>query len=163
MTWSWLTSTFPPLQQLISFLQKASKTNDVLKKQVIIELRDNLNLFKEAYEQTATYDNLIDLLSNDAYRNAVKENFSFRKIRNGKIEKRHIKDERNNRYLGWTSEKLLDKIDEKIQALKNLKKLNSGSVEKINTKVTLKISNLYFRMKLMADFIYGGEDKDDDV
>ena len=163
MTWSWLTSTFPPLQQLISFLQKASKTNDVLKKQVIIELRDNLNLFKEAYEQTATYDNLIDLLSNDAYRNAVKENFAFKKVRNGKIERRHIKDERNNRYLGWTAEKLLDKIDEKIQALKNLKKLNSGSVEKINSKVTLKISNLYFRMKLMADFIYGGEDKDDET
>ena len=163
MTWNWLTSTFPPLQQLISFLQKASKTNDVVKKQVIIELRDNLNLFKEAYEQTATYDNLIDLLSNDAYRNAIKENFSFKKIRNGKIENRHIKDERNSRYLGWTSEKLLDKIDEKIQALKNLKKLNSGSVEKINSKVTLKISNLYFRMKLMADFIYGGEEKDDEV
>jgi hypothetical protein len=154
MTWSWLTSTFPPLQQLINFLHKASKTNDVLKKQVIIELRDNLNLYREAYEQTATYDNLIDLLSNEAYRNAVKENFSFKKIKNGKIELHHIKDERNNRYLGWTAEKLLDKIDEKIQALKNLKKLNNGSVEKIHSKVTLKISNLYFRMKLMADFIY---------
>ena len=119
-----------------------------------MELRDNLNLFREAIETPTTYDRLIDLLSNDAYRNAVKENFAFRKIRGGKILRRHIRDERNLRYEGWTSEKLMDKIDEKIQALKNLKKLNGGSVEKITPRVSLKVSNLYFRMKLMADFIY---------
>jgi hypothetical protein len=51
----------------------------------------------------------------------------------------------------------MDKIDEKIQALKNLKKLNGGSVEKIAPKISLKVSNLYFRMKLMADFIYESE------
>ena len=48
----------------------------------------------------------------------------------------------------------MDKIDEKIQALKNVKKLNGGSLEKDSQRVSLKISNLYFRMKLMADFIY---------
>jgi hypothetical protein len=119
-----------------------------------MELRDNLNLFREAIETPTTYDRLIDLLSNEAYRNAVKENFAFRKIRSGKILRRHIRDERNLRYEGWTSEKLMDKIDEKIQALKNLKKLNGGSVEKITSRVSLKVSNLYFRMKLMADFIH---------
>jgi hypothetical protein len=154
MTWSWLSSTAAPLQQLVSFLQKQSKTADVQKKQVIMELRDNLNLFREAIETPTTYDRLIDLLSNEAYRSAVKENFAFKKIRGGKILRSHIRDERNLRYEGWTSEKLMDKIDEKIQALKNLKKLNGGSVEKITPRVSLKVSNLYFRMKLMADFIY---------
>lgn len=154
MTWSWLSSTAAPLQQLVGFLQKQSKTADVQKKQVIMELRDNLNLFREAIERPTTYDQLIDLLSNEAYRNAVKENFAFRKIRGGKILRRHIRDERNLRYEGWTSEKLMDKIDEKIQALKNLKKLNGGSVEKITPRISLKVSNLYFRMKLMADYIY---------
>jgi len=121
---------------------------------VIMELRDNLNLFKEAYENPITYDKLVDLLSNDAYRNAVKENFNFKKIKSGNIKKQHIKDERNMRYIDWTAEKLMDKIDEKIQALKNVKKLNSGKLEKDSQRVSLKISNLYFRMKLMADFIY---------
>jgi len=154
ITWTWLSSTFSPLQSLIGFLQKQSKTNDVQKKQVIMELRDNLNLFKEAYENPITYDKLVDLLSNDAYRNAVKENFNFKKIKSGNIKKDHIKDERNMRYIDWTAEKLMDKIDEKIQALKNVKKLNSGKLEKDSQRVSLKISNLYFRMKLMADFIY---------
>jgi hypothetical protein len=154
LTWNWLSSTVSPLQSLIGFLQKQSKTNDVQKKQVIMELRDNLNLFKEAYENPITYDKLVDLLSNDAYRNAVKENFNFKKIKSGNIKKQHIKDERNMRYIDWTAEKLMDKIDEKIQALKNVKKLNSGKLEKDSQRVSLKISNLYFRMKLMADFIY---------
>lgn len=154
MTWNWLSSTVAPLQQLIGFLHKESKSSDVTRKQVLMELRDNLNLYKEAYENTGTYDNLIDLLSNEAYRTAIRENFAFKKIKPGKIQKTHIRDERNLRYLGWTTEKLLDKIDEKIQALKNLKKLNNGSVEKISPRVTLKLSNLYFRMKLMAEFIY---------
>ncbi|MGL6268512.1 MAG: hypothetical protein ACRC2O_11340 [Chitinophagaceae bacterium] len=154
LTWNWLSSTVSPLQSLIGFLQKQSKTNDVQKKQVIMELRDNLNLFKEAYEKPITYDRLVELLSNDAYRNAVKENFNFKKVKSGNIKKQHIKDERNMRYIDWTAEKLMDKIDEKIQALKNVKKLNSGKLEKDSQRVSLKISNLYFRMKLMADFIY---------
>lgn len=154
MNWGWLSSTAGSLQQLIGFLHKQSRTNDVHKKQVIMELRDNLNLFREAFESPVTYDRIIDLLSNDAYRQAIRENFPFKKIRAGVIEKKHIKDERNNRYLGWTAEKLLDKIDEKIQALKNLKKLNNGTVEHLSTNVSLKVSNLYYRMKLMADFIY---------
>jgi hypothetical protein len=60
------------VQQLVGFLHKQSKTNDVQKKRVIMELRDNLNLFKEALQLPISYDELIDLLSNDAYRNAVK-------------------------------------------------------------------------------------------
>jgi hypothetical protein len=157
MAWTWLSSTAAPLQQLVSFLQKQSRTSDVQKKQVIMELRDNLNLFKEAIDTPTSYDRLIDLLSNDAYRNAVKENFAFHKIKGGRILAKHVKDDRNLRYTGWTAEKLMDKIDEKIQALKNLKKLNGGSVEKIAPKISLKVSNLYFRMKLMADFIYESE------
>ena len=156
MTWSWLSSTAAPLQQLVGFLQKQSKTNDIQKKQVIMELRDNLNLFREALYQPISYDQLIDLLSNEAYRQAVKENFPFRKLKSGKIEKKHIRDERNLRYLGWTADKLMDKIEEKIQALKNLKKLHGGSVASQGSRVSLKVSNLYFRMKLMADFIYDG-------
>ena len=87
-------------------------------------------------------------------RNAVKENFNFKKIKTGNIKKLHIKDERNMRYMDWTAEKLMDKIDEKIQALKNVKKLNGGKLEKDSQRVSLKSSNLYFRMELMADFIY---------
>ncbi|MBI1780933.1 MAG: hypothetical protein HYR66_06130 [Sphingobacteriales bacterium] len=152
----WLSSTIAPLQNLIGFLYKKSKTNDVHKKQLLTELRDNLNVFKNAFMDNTPYENVIDLLSNSAIRNAVKENFNFNKLRQGKIAASHIKEDRNKRYLGWTTEKLTDKIDEKIQELKNIKQLNGGNIKKIEQKVSIKLSNLYFRMKLLADFIQSG-------
>jgi ribosome-binding protein aMBF1 (putative translation factor) len=69
------------------------------------------------------------------------------------IEPYHIYDERNRRYQGWTAEKLADKIDEKIEELKAIKKMNGGTVEKTKNNISLMMSNLYFRMKLLADFI----------
>ena len=149
----WISSTISPLQNLIGFLYKKSKTNDVHKKQLLTELRDNLNVFKNAFTDNTPPQNIIDLLSNTAIRNAVKENFNFSKLKDGKITLRIIKDDRNKRYLGWTAEKLTDKIDEKIQELKNIKQLNGGNIKKIEQKVNIKLSNLYFRMKLLADFI----------
>ncbi|MBI2729431.1 MAG: hypothetical protein HYX40_01530 [Sphingobacteriales bacterium] len=152
----WLSSTIAPLQNLIGFLYKKSKTNDVHKKQLLTELRDNLNVFKNAFMDNTPYENVIDLLSNTAIRNAIKENFNFTKLKEGKIKIKHIKEDRNKRYLGWTAEKLTDKIDEKIQELKNIKQLNGGNIKKIEAKVSIKLSNLYFRMKLLADFIQSG-------
>lgn len=101
-------------------------------------------------------ENIIDLLSNTAYRNAIKENFNFNKLKEGKITSKIIREDRNKRYTGWTAEKLSDKIDEKIQELKNIKQLNGGNIKKIEQKVNIKLSNLYFRMKLLADFIQSG-------
>ena len=152
----WLSSTIAPLQSLIGFLYKKSKTNDVHKKQLLTELRDNLNVFKNAFMDNTPAENVIDLLSNSAIRNAVKENFTFSKLKEGKITQKIIKEDRNKRYPGWTAEKLTDKIDEKIQELKNVKQLNGGNIKKIEQKVSIKLSNLYFRMKLLADFIQSG-------
>ncbi len=152
----WLTTGISQLKDLISFLHKKSKTNDVLKKHIIIELRDNLNVFRNAFINDVPYDNLVELLQNNAYQDAIKNSFSFRKLRNGAIEARHVFEERNKRYIGWTVEKLADKIDEKIVELKNIKKLNGGSFKNIKNDIPQMVSNLYYRMKLMADFIKSG-------
>jgi hypothetical protein len=152
----WLSTGISPLKDLISFLHKKSKTNDVVKKHIIIELRDNLNIFQNAFVNNSSYDNLVELLGNKAYQEAIKNNFSFKKLRNSVIEPKDVFDERNKRYIGWTAEKLADKIDEKIVELKNIKKLNGGSFKNIKNDIPLMMSNLYFRMKLMADFIKSG-------
>ena len=149
----WLNSSIAPLKELLAFLYKKSKTNDIHKKQVIIELRDNLNVFKNGFINQSPYDTMIDLLSRDAIQEAVKKNFSFKKLRAGKIVVSVIYDERNKKYAGWTAEKLVDKIDEKIVELKNIKKMNQDSVKTVKNNITLMMSNLYFRMKLLADFI----------
>jgi hypothetical protein len=149
----WLNAGLAPLKDLLAFLYKKSKTNDVHKKQVIIELRDNLNVFKNGFFNQSPYDTMIDLLSREAIQAAIKENFSFKKLQAGTIKVSIIQEERNKKYTGWTAEKLVDKIDEKIVELKNIKKMNRDSVTNARNNISLMMSNLYFRMKLLADFI----------
>jgi uncharacterized protein YllA (UPF0747 family) len=153
----WLNSSIAPLKALLAFLYKKSKTNDVLKKQVIIELRDNLNVFKNGFFNQSSYDPMIDLLSRDAIQAAIRENFSFKKLHAGTIHASIIYEERNKKYAGWTAEKLADKIDEKIVELKNIKKMNRDTVVDVRNNISLMMSNLYFRMKLLADFIQSGK------
>lgn len=153
MNLEWLKTGIGPLNDLVTFLNKESKTSDVLKKQVIREFRDNLNIFRNAYKNNVSADVIIDLLSNEAVKEAIKNNFKFKKIKPGSIEPYHVYDDRNKKYIGWTAERLIDKIDEKIEELKNIKKMNGNSVEKVKNNISLMLSNLYYRIKLLADFI----------
>jgi len=153
MNLEWLKSGMSPLKDLIDFLYKKSQTNDVIKKQLIKELRNNLNVFKNGFMNEVSYDTIIDLLSNESIQDAVRLNFSFNKLRPGLITSEIIYNDRNKKYVGWTAERLIDKIDEKIIELKNIKRMNNGSVNGVKNNTTLMVSNLYYRMKLLADFI----------
>jgi len=155
MNLEWLKTGIGPLKDLLTFLNKESKTSDVLKKQVIRELRNNLNIFHNGFLNEVSANTLIDMLDNDAIKEAIKNNFKFKKLKVGTIEPYHVFDERNKKYIGWDAEKLVDKIDEKIEELKIIKKMNGNSVEKVNNNISLMLSNLYYRMKLLADFIKG--------
>ena len=73
----WIKVSIAPVKDLIAFLQKKSNTADIHKKQLLIELRDNLNVFSNGFLNNVSYDVLIDLFKNDAYQNAVRENFNF--------------------------------------------------------------------------------------
>lgn len=152
MQWDWIKTAIGPAKDLLVFLQKEARTNDVHKRQVIRELRDNLNIFHNGFRNQADADVIIDLLKNDAIKEAIKGNFKFKKLKPGVIRSFHIRDDRNKKYMGWDAGKLVDKIDEKIEELKNIKKLK-GSVKVVKNNISLMLSNLYFRMKLLADFI----------
>jgi hypothetical protein len=155
MNLDWLKTGIGPLKDLLTFLNKESKTSDVLKKQVIRELRNNLNIFHNAFLNNVSPDVMIELLSNEAIKEAIRNNFRFKKLKPGSIEPYHVFDDRNKKYIGWGAERLVDKIDEKIEELKIIKKMNGNSVEKVKNKISLMLSNLYYRMKLLADFIKG--------
>lgn len=153
MEWEWLKTGIGPLKDLLTFLNKEGKTNDILKKQVIRELRNNLNIFHNGFLNSVKPDVLVDMLSNEAVKEAIKNNFRFRKLKPGNIEPYHVYDDRNKKYIGWDAERLMDKIDEKIEELRNIKKMNGGSLDKVRNNISLMLSNLYYRMKLLADFI----------
>src|SRR5436190_1512742 len=143
MNLDWLKTGIGPLKDLLTFLNKESKTSDVMKKQLIRELRDNLNIFNNAYKNNNSPDVMIDLLSNEAIKEAIKNNFKFRKLKAGNIEPYHVYDDRNKKYIGWDAEKLIDKIDEKIEELKIIKRMNGNSVAKVRNNISLMLSNIY--------------------
>lgn len=149
----WLKAGLGPLEKLISFLQLKSDTTDIHKKELLRELRHNLAVFRNSYLNQFTDDTIIANLSNEAIRSAIKVNFKFTKLKAGKIEPYHILDERNRRYQGWTMTQLFDKIDEKIEEIRTIQKMNGGSVKQVKNNMALMLSNLYFRLKLAADFI----------
>lgn len=149
---NWINATITPLKDLIAFLHQKARTNDINKRQIIRELRNNLIVFENAFINEIPADSVVDNLSNEAIREAVKANFHFDKVKSGRISVDLIPDERNRKYAGWTSGKLLEKIDEKIEELKTIRRL-SGSLAQARNNTALMLSNLYFRMKLLAEFI----------
>lgn len=155
MQWDWLKTGIGPLKDLVSFLNKEAKTRDVVRKELLRELRNNLNNFHNGYLNQVEADVMIDMLENSAIREAVRANFKFRNLKPGRIEPYHIRDERNRRYIGWDAERLVEKIDEKIDELKNIRKMNKGTVQGTRNNISLMLSNLFYRMKLLADFIQG--------
>lgn len=157
MNTEWLKAFIGPLKDLINYLNKEGKTNDITRRQLIKELQTNLNIFQNPFRNSFSSDVVIDMLSNKAIKKAIENNFKFKKLKPGVIEPYHIKDERNIKYKSWDAEKLVDKIDEKIEELQNIKKMNKGTVEGVKNNISLMLSNLFFRMKLLADFIKGSK------
>jgi hypothetical protein len=72
MEWEWLKTGIGPLKDLLNFLTQESKTSVVMKKQLIRELRNNLNIFSNGFKNEVSADVIIDLLSNDAIKEGIK-------------------------------------------------------------------------------------------
>src|SRR6266542_584342 len=116
-------------------------------------MRYNLNVFHNAFKNNVSPDVMVELLSNEAIKEAIKNNFRFKKLKPGSIQPYNVHDDRNKKYIGWNAERLIDKVDEKIEELKIIKKMNGDSVKDVKNNISLMLSNLYYRMKLLADFI----------
>ena len=116
------------------------------------ELRDNLKLLEHRDKEGVNIKAIIDGLQLTSVGEAYKQNYNFDKLldHNKKLEKHFILNKSQEKYIGWNADKLTDKIDEKIEELKNIKKMNGGSVEAVKNNVSLMLSNLYYRMKLLS-------------
>lgn len=127
--------------------------SNATKKLLLSEVELNLKQFQNAYKTKATYDRLIEVLSNARITKAREDAFIFSTIKAGKIKESHIKDPRNKRYIGEDCEWLFINIADKIEELKGLKKMN-GTLEGITTmNVPLQFSNLFYKLKLLVTFV----------
>lgn len=124
------------------------------KKNILIrELNQNLVSFDNAKKTKMNYDQLISILSNEKTIMILEKGFMFNLIKFGNIKDAHIKDKRNKRYKGKNCKWLFVNICEKIQELKNLKKAHKSFKNIKGLNISLQFSNLFYKMKLLSDFI----------
>lgn len=153
MRFDWLTIV-KELPELVSNLGGLIKNNRALKDQLIRELKLNLKAFETAQKGKAiNYDKLLSLLKNEQIQIARQQRFTFNSIKNGTIGSHHIYNDRNKKYEGKTCEWLFKNIDEKIEDLR-IQREYHGSLHQIeNSNLPLQFSNLFYKLKLLADFI----------
>jgi hypothetical protein len=153
MAWNWLVD-IKDIADIITSLRKLVKTNRAMKDLLIRELKLNIMVFETASKgKEVNYDKLLDLLNNQRIKEARESRFSFLTIKSGNILEKDIKDKRNMRYVGKNCEWLFKNVDEKIEGLR-IQKSYFGSLESAEkSKIGLQFSNLFYKMKLLAEFI----------
>ncbi|MEO5776663.1 MAG: hypothetical protein ABIQ27_07140 [Flavobacterium sp.] len=153
MAWEWL-SSIKNITEIVSSFGELAKNNRATKDMLIRELKLNIKGFETAQNnKTINYDKLLSLLKNDRIQKARESRFTFATLKKGVIENKHIKDDRNKKYRGKSAEWLFKNIDEKIDDLRNQKQYHS-SLENIDKSIiALQFSNLFYKMKLLAEFI----------
>lgn len=152
MDFSWLAAL--PIAEILLDLKKSIKYNSAHKDLLIRELKRNIKAFKTAQiSKNMNYDSLLDLLRTTAFEKALEDKYPFSKVRKGRIEKHHVFDQRNQRYIGKSSDWMFKNIESKITELRDMK-THYGSLKNIeNTNIALHFTNLFYKMKLLADFI----------
>jgi hypothetical protein len=153
MNWDWL-SGIKGIADIAGALGELMSETRATKDLLLRELKINIKAFERAQKDISIdYDNLLELLQNQTIQEARKSNFRFSTIKRGVIDLKQVKDDRNKKYAGKNCEWLFKNIDEKIEDLRNQKKYH-GSLNKIRkSSIALQFSNLFYKMKLLADFI----------
>ena len=153
MAFEWLAS-IKNIAEIVGSLGELAKNNRATKDMLIRELKLNIKAFETAQKnKTVNYDKLLLLLKNERIQKARESKFTFLTIKKGVIESKHIRDTRNKKYLGKNCEWLFKNIDEKIDDLRNQKQYHTSLENIDNSIIALQFSNLFYKMKLLAEFI----------
>lgn len=140
------------IPEILSSLSKVVVKNRSTQKLLLDELKRNLKQFENATKIGFNHEQLIQVLSNNEITKANENGFVFSLVKLGRIQNKHIKDKRNARYKGKDCEWLFSSISNKIEELKSLNSAKRlDAITELNIK--LQFSNLFFKMKLIAEFI----------
>jgi hypothetical protein len=153
MAWDWL-SSIKGIADIVASLGAIIKNNRAKKDLLLRELKINIKAFETAQKsKRIDYDKLLELLKNEKIQKARESHYTFSIIKKGNIDLKHVKDDRNKRYLGKNCEWLFKNIDEKIEDLRNQKQYHGSLKEIEKHSIALQFSNLFYKMKLLAEFI----------
>ena len=134
-----------------SLIRSALKSAKGHKRKLLLELQDNIELVNLWRQKEFPIDRVILKLSQAHYRAAVAENFSLNSIKSGRLKATTTKGiPQFQKYVGWTTEAMLDNVYRKIKTLVDIVEMDTDS-KKVDKKARL--SNLYKLMILLVHHI----------
>lgn len=134
-----------------SMIGSALKSAKGHKRKLLIELRDNIELVNLWRQKEFPIDKVILKLERAHYNAAVADNFSLNSIKSRRLKATTTKGvPQFQKYVGWSTEALLDNVYRKIKTLNHIVEMDPDST-KINKKARL--SNLYKLMILLVHHI----------
>ena len=150
----YLQTSIGTIKELFTFLSDRSKSKDIIKNDILRELRDNFKLLEHRDKEGVNIKAIIDGLQIIAIEEAYKQNYNFDKLldHNKKLEKHFILNKRQEKYIGWDAGKFIYSLEGKIKDLKNLPGLYTD-ITKAPVNLSLRFDNLYFQTVLFVLFI----------
>lgn len=119
-----------------------------IKRTVVLELKQNIELIRLYAETEGDPKDLIHHLSDQAFRSALQQGFNFNSLQRGQItEKSTQNTPQLIKYHGWDTQKMFENIYEKVVTLKHATKIKQ---HKKPIRLGIRLQNLFKLMRLLA-------------
>ena len=142
------------IKDLFTWLSDRSKSKDVIKNNLLREIRDNLKMLEHRDKEGVNLKALIEGLNASAIADAYVNNYKFDELSEGKkqLEQQLVFNKRLEKYIGWDAGRFIYSIEGKIKDLKNIPNLYAD-ISKSPLNITVRLDNLYYQLLLLAIFI----------
>jgi hypothetical protein len=142
------------IKDLFTWLSDRSKSKDVIKNNLLREIRDNLKMLEHRDKEGVNLKALIEGLNASAIADAYVKNYKFDELCEGKkqLDQQLVFNKRLEKYIGWDAARFIYSIEGKIKDLKNIPNLYAD-ISKSPLNITVRLDNLYYQLLLLAIFI----------
>ena len=138
-------------ERVAASLYKWITGNRGLKRTVVIELKENIELVRLYIESGNNPRQVIPQLKEEAFRNALAQGFNFNSLKRSKITPSSTKNlPQLAVYHGWSTQKLFESVYEKIATLKHA--MTMGNTRK-PIRFGVRLANVFKLMVVLAHHI----------
>jgi len=119
------------------FIQSLIKSTRGIKRTLLLELQQNIQLIYLHFESGSLIDRIIEKLDSSYYKKAIESNFNFNSLQKAKLKEELINNvPQYKSYVGWTTEQLFTNIYIKIHTLQTIVEIDAKN-EKLRKNVRL--------------------------
>ena len=136
------------VKKIASSLYKWITGNRGLKRTVVLELKENIELIRLYIKSGADPKEIIPELSDTAFRSALVQGFNFNALKRSKISSNSTLGlPQLRKYHGWETQEVFENIYQKISTLKKAAKLKKT---KKPIRLGVRLQNLFKMMVMLA-------------